>query len=90
MGRYINRVGDKDCPVVAKVAFLVANAKAEIIERPTKFVPNLVCVVENDSFARFDAAAYAYSPAEMHEFSRSEDHRPKTWLIVPDVDKLAL
>lgn len=85
MGYYINSIGDKDAPVVGKAEFLIENGKAREIARPSVWIPDLVCVVEN---GLFDAAAYAFSPEEFAEFSRN-DGRFKTWLIVPDAAKLS-
>ena len=59
--------------------------EATLAPIPVKFQPNLVCVVENFGF---DAAAFAYSEREMQEFL-TPDGRNKTWLIVPDADKLS-
>lgn len=44
----------------------------------------IVCLVNNGPFT---AAAVAYNKREYLEFTRSNDHRPKTWFIV-DKDKL--
>jgi hypothetical protein len=39
----------------------------------------LVCVVSN---VMFDAAAIVFDEREMHEFSDSNDLRPKQWMII--------
>ena len=39
----------------------------------------VICVVDNGAF---EAAAFAYSEAELKEFSDPSDDRPKTWVIM--------
>lgn len=39
----------------------------------------VVCVVDN---GLFEAAAYCHSPKEFQQFSRVDDDRPKTWLLI--------
>lgn len=41
----------------------------------------IICVVDNGPF---EAAAYCYNLTEFRQFSRPEDDRPKTWLLVDD------
>lgn len=45
----------------------------------------VICVVDNGAF---EAAAYCYSPAEFVQFSRPEDDRRKTWLLVEDATRV--
>lgn len=57
---------------------------AEIVNKPTSFstVPTdkaIVCVVNNSIF---EAAAFCYDADEFEAFGRSDDYRPKTWLIM--------
>lgn len=85
MGYYINYVNGKELPAIGKASKLISEG-AVIVGTPTEFQENLVCVVENGFF---DAAAYAYDEREMTEFNDPNDYRPKTWLIVPDADKLS-
>lgn len=82
MGYYINTKRD-GTPLAPrdKADSLIADGATEISE-PTKWQPNLVCVVQNGVF---DAAAYAFSENEMRAFLPSfDDSRPRRWLIVPD------
>lgn len=59
--------------------------EAIAIPEPDKFIPDLVCVVNNGPF---DAAGYAYSEEEMNHFKLPDD-RPKQWLIVPGAAELS-
>lgn len=81
MGYYINGIGnsfeDK------KEALLAIGS--QIIETPTEFQKNLVCLIDNGLFA---AAAFAHSEAEMEYFKRP-DGRKRIWLIVPNAKQLA-
>jgi hypothetical protein len=56
-----------------------------IIDPPDHFeLPDggwYVCVIQNGPF---DAAAVAFDKREFDEITDQHDHRPKTWLIVPD------
>lgn len=86
---YINNLADgTSLPRKGKVAFLEKNIPETVrIMTPTKFVENLVCVVDNSIF---DAAVYAYNEQEMKHFQFSDDLRPKVWLIVPGAKELAV
>lgn len=89
MGLYINNINGIAPPENGKVIFILQNVLgSKIIPQPTEFVENLVCVVDNRPYDTFDAAAYAYSEAEMNHFKRPDD-RKKTWLIVPGAKYLA-
>lgn len=72
-------------PIFDKVEFLINNCNAKIISQPTEFEKDLVCVAEN---LFFDVAAYAYDERELMRFL-NPDPRRKTWLIVPNAEKLA-
>lgn len=45
----------------------------------------VICVVDNGPF---EAAAYCHNPAEFTTFSRADDPRPKTWLLVNDKNRV--
>jgi hypothetical protein len=83
---YINQdsTGRRLSPL-GKVHALVQDG-ARIIPPPSTFKPHLVCVVENGFF---DAAALAFSPAEMEVFLDPGDDRTKTWLEYEFAEKLA-
>lgn len=85
MGYYINQIDGKLLPARGKAQFLIENG-AEKVNRPTEFVENLVCVVDN---FLFDAAGYIFSESELHAFNDPHDTRPKTWLIVPNAPVLS-
>jgi hypothetical protein len=87
MGLYINKgPNGADLPTQGKAAFIRGIDGVKSLSRaPDRFVPNLVCVVENNFF---DAAAYCDSEQEMLEFAWP-DGRRKHWFIVPNAAKLA-
>lgn len=82
MGYYINA---PDIPSTGKASALISKYGAVRIDPPLEWKEGIVCVVEN---GMFDAAAYCFSQAEMDEF-KSYVGRKKTWLFVPDADKLS-
>lgn len=45
----------------------------------------IICVVDNGVF---EAAAYCYRLDEFRQFTRPDDDRPKTWLLVEDEAKV--
>lgn len=45
----------------------------------------VICVVNNGPF---EAAAYIYNLSEFRQFSRREDNRPKTWIVVNDIEEV--
>lgn len=45
----------------------------------------VICVVDNGPF---EAAAYIYNLDEFRQFSRPEDNRPKTWLVVNNIEEI--
>ena len=56
------------------------------IPKPDKFVPNLICVLDNGFFG---AAGYMYSENEFLQFADSGDNRPKRWFIWDKVKQYA-
>lgn len=88
MGKYINQTsnGAMGSSYNSKREALIADG-AKVLINPTRFVNNMVCVVNNGIFA---AAAYVYSEGEFVEFSNvEEDPRPKTWFIWDKVKEFA-
>jgi hypothetical protein len=88
MGKYINQTsnGAMGSSYNSKREALIADG-AKVLINPTRFVNNMVCVVNNGHFA---AAAYVYSEGEFVEFSNvEEDPRPKTWFIWDKVKEFA-
>lgn len=86
MGYYINSLADTTLlPATGKAQFLIEKAGAKLIDPPSVFIEDLVCVVENGFF---DAAGYAFCEEEFEVFS-TPDGRPKKWLIVPNAKELA-
>jgi hypothetical protein len=92
MGRYLNQdVKGEPLPATGKVEAIIKRIPGTIVRAhpphdESEWTPDLVCVVENGFF---DAAGYAHSPEEMMAFSLPHDRRHKTWLHVPNADKLA-
>ena len=85
MGYYINKdLAGNGLPASGKARHLV-NDGAAIIDAPTEFKENLVCVVDN---GMFEAAAFAHSESEMKEFL-TPDGRPKIWLEYSPAAKLS-
>lgn len=86
MGKYINKINDKELPATGKADEIVKLLpETKVITQPIGFTENLVCVVSNFSF---EAAGYCYDEREFEEFARY-DGRQKTWLIVPDAHNYA-
>jgi hypothetical protein len=86
MGKYINQTsnGSIGTSYKSKCEALIADG-AKVLINPTRFVNNMVCVVNNGHFA---AAAYVYSESEFLEFSNvEEDTRQRTWFIWDKVKK---
>jgi hypothetical protein len=86
MGKYINE-DSRGLPIGKsfdeKVRSLIADGATRI--EGDKFVPNMVCVVDNGYFG---AAAYCYSENEHHAFLHP-DNRQKAWLQYEHAEKLA-
>lgn len=86
MGMYLNKTSmGNPLPAMGKIAALIQDGATVLPSPPTKFVENLICVVDNGPF---QAAAYCFSEKEMQDFSY-EDGRPKTWMIHPKAKELA-
>jgi hypothetical protein len=87
MGRYINQTskGHVGTSYSAKCKALMDDG-AILIAKPDKFVPNLVCVINNGIFG---AAGYMYNENELKVFTDEHDTRPKTWFIWDKVEKYA-
>lgn len=82
MGYHLNQdLNGKPLQARNKAKDLIASGA---IPTDSTFKPDLVCVVEN---GYFDAAAWCYNLEERNAF-HNPDGRPKTWLIVPGVEKL--
>ena len=58
----------------------ISAAEAEMIIRED-IGGAVICVVDN---GLFEAAAYCHSLREFQDFTRPDDDRPKTWLLVND------
>jgi hypothetical protein len=91
MGFYIQHTPDgAELPRKGKADVLLqCEGVYQIHPPPTKWVEDLVCVVENPEF---DAAGYIYSQRELEDFAysspRDPDRRRKSWLHVPGAAKL--
>lgn len=86
MGYYINKLADgTPLPGKGKAKILIERGGATLIDPPTAFKEDLVCVVDN--FA-FDAAGYCFCEEEFKVFA-APDGRSKRWLIVPNAKELA-
>lgn len=87
MGYYINQLPNgQDLGRVGKAEILLSKIEgAKEIPPPDEWQENLVRVVDN---LVHEAAAYAYSAAEM-EYFKEDDGRVKKWLIVPGAKELA-
>lgn len=79
MGYYINGIGTS---FNEKISNLKLHHNA--IDTDSSFKENLVCVVNNGTFA---AAAYAFSQEERNVFAEP-DGRSKHWLVVPNAKEL--
>ena len=76
MGMYLNETQNGRLPTsyADKVLHLM-NAGAKLLEKkPDKFIPDLICVVDNGPFA---AAAYIYDEREFKDFNNPKDIRYK-------------
>jgi hypothetical protein len=93
MGKYINSDSQGNSigkDYSTKVESLIADGAriwaSPKTPEPEVFEENLVCVIDNDFFA---AAGWAYSEEEFLVF-KEPDGRPKTWLVYPNVSKVAI
>lgn len=85
MGKYINtNSSNLPIPPLGKVEALVSDG-ANIIQRPSVWGENIVCVADNGFF---ECAAYIYSQDELEAFAYPCG-RPKTWLNYPHAKQLA-
>ena len=71
-------------PATCKAQYIVSEYDGKIIPKPKSFEEvdskkALVCVVDNGFF---EAAGHCFSPKEFIEFSRPDDQRKKTWLVM--------
>lgn len=91
MGLYVNQdfegkfIGDS---AEQKFQALIKAGGKEISQPQSvaEFSPDLVCVIDN---LIWGAAAYIKSPTELSYFIGSQDPRPKRWLLLPGVEKIA-
>jgi hypothetical protein len=86
MGYYINQNSNGvQLPACNKADYLILDGAFEI-NKPKKFLPDLVCVVENGPF---DAALFCYKKEEFEVAADSQDKRPKRWLIYSKAAELS-
>lgn len=91
MGLYIDQLRDgKRLPTKGKASFLILNANGTIAPNTLsgypEFQENLVCIVDAGGH---DAARYVKDEID-YKICTHVDGREKTWVIVPDVDKIAV
>jgi len=81
MGKYIN-ITSKGEPLSThnKASELIADGAVLLGNKPTNWVPNMICVVDN---GLFEAAAYVPDEAEMIRFRDDGSSRPKVWMTHP-------
>lgn len=82
MGRYVQG------PTHGKAQFIVDNYNGEIVPKPASFsaIPEGKALVIVCNHGPFETAAYAYSEGEFEAFTRPDDYRPKTYVLV-DAEK---
>jgi hypothetical protein len=85
MGRYINNIEGKSLGTSFHSKGKVLIEAGAKLTAPNKFVPNMVCLVDNGHFA---AAVWAYSEDEWGQF-KADDGRPKLWFTLENVEKYA-
>jgi hypothetical protein len=87
MGSYINQTqnGLIGTSFTEKCEALL-NAGAVEIEKPKKFMSNLVCVVDN---VLFGAAAHVYNENELRDFTMPNDERLKRFFVWDKVQEFA-
>jgi hypothetical protein len=85
MGLYINELPN-GTPLPSKGKARVLLNEGATYHQVDKFVPNLVCVVDNGPF---EAAAFCYNINEYLAFTDKRDKRPKTWLVWEPVAEVA-
>lgn len=88
MGKYINQ-DSKEYPIGTSYEQKLRNLKldgAVEIDTPESWEEELVCLVNNGSFA---AAAYAYDEDEMNHFKEGMAGRGFQWFKYEHAEKLA-
>lgn len=87
MGRYVNQTskGEVGTSSAEKCRALLEDGAIQI-PKPAKFVPNLVCVLDNGFFG---AAAHVYSEGEFEAFTDPDDYRSRRWFIWDKVEQYA-
>jgi len=87
MGKYVNQTtkGMVGASFEQKCKALLDDG-AIITQKPEKFIPNLVCVIDNGLFG---AAGYIYNEGEFRAFTDPRDTRPKRWFIWDKVEQFA-
>jgi len=87
MGKYVDQTtkGQVGASFEAKCKALLEDG-AIIVPKPDKFIPNLVCVIDNGYFG---AAGYMYSESEFKKFADPSDTRPKRWFVWDKVEQFA-
>ena len=85
MGKYVNQINGVELgsSFDSKCEKLLEMGATQVTD--SKFVDNMICVVDNGFFA---AAAYAYSESEYTQF-KSPDGRPKKWFTLENVSEFA-
>jgi hypothetical protein len=89
MGKYINENSKGQLisgSFSQKINSIIKDGAIKI-ETPTKFIENLVCVVDNGAFA---AIGYAYDQQEMNAFINGTGGRNSQWFIYNHAKELAL
>lgn len=80
MGRYINR---PDGAPRGKVEYLNKLGAREVTQETAREAVELHGVIVLVDNGLFEAAGYAYSPAEFAAFISPDDPRPKRFFILP-------
>lgn len=96
MGKYINQ-NSKGKPLGVtyqeKLTALLADGAKLLKEQPKKWIPNLICIVDNAIRGKFFAACgYVHDEIAFRIFTRPDafnPQRPRTWLIYPHAEKVA-
>ena len=88
MGKYVNETSKRSlgATYTDKRIGLIEDGAQMLEGEPVEFVENLVCLVDNGSFA---AAGYCFYPDEFFGFANPKDKRPKTWFIWDKVKEYA-
>lgn len=78
MGYYINPLDETKESFLERVGTKIDVPPLNYTEILPKMA--LVCLVDSGALT---AAGIVYDQLELDEFDRSDDHRPKTWYLVP-------